>query len=142
MKWILIMIVFLSVNVIADEKIKWDGSSLLKADVNCDGKLDFTTLGYKGDEVFVRTSIADSDVVSVLEFGLNQPSRQDALCGKDVKLSSYQNSKEGLIEVFDEIPKEYKASQVCHSLNISAGECDSIHMLWNHETYKLNWWRL
>lgn len=124
------------------EEITWVENSQLMVDVNCDGNKDHTMIGYHGSNVIVKTKISGSNIESTLTFGIGEPNRQDALCGTEVTLSSYESSTEGLIEIFGEAFPEYKEGPGCYDLYIQAGECDSIHMYWNHTTNQLNWWRL
>lgn len=47
-----------------------------------------------------------------------------------------------LIEAFGENPEGFRQSKTCKGLRLTDGECDSMHIFWNHETKHIDWWRL
>ena len=110
-------------------------------DINCDGKPDSAEIVKTASTVTLKVTLNDGTKANELSFGLGQPDRQDALCGvtpilKDEKLA------DDLSDALGQNPQGYKASPHCVGLNISDGDCDSIHVYWNHQTKMLNWWRL
>jgi hypothetical protein len=36
----------------------------------------------------------------------------------------------------------FERSRTFKGLRLSGGECDDVHLFWNHITKHLNWWRL
>jgi len=138
---IAILILSIPIAVHANE-IKWDESSTVRADVNCDGIPDTAKLGYIENRVRLTVIFGgDSMSSQSIEFGLGMSDYQDALCGTDAKLS-IEDMDYDLIEIFGENPGGFEKSKTCSGLNIRAGECDSMHIFWNHNTRHINWWRL
>lgn len=123
------------------EEIEWDEASMVSADINCDGVTDTAKLGYIEGGVRLLVSFGGTNTEQFIEFGLGQPGYQDALCGTEAHLS-IEDMGYDLIEVFGENPEGFQPSKVCSGLNVSAGECDSMHVFWNHKQKHINWWRL
>lgn len=123
------------------EEIKWDESSTIEADMNCDGTPDVAKLGYFDKHVRLSVTISPNGSSQFIDFGLGMPGYQDALCGTYPVLT-IEDMDYDLIEVFGENPEGFKRSKACKGLNVRAGECDSMHIFWNHETNHINWWRL
>lgn len=72
-----------------------------------------------------------------LVFGVD-PARQDAVC----KLPAVLEVVSLTCEAMDEPLPGCKMSKSAKALLISDGECDPIHLYWNHEAGELAWWRL
>lgn len=122
--------------------IDWDNEPAFTMDLDCDGKEDKIYLGYIEEDFVVKAIVSSQEQPDQLQFGLSQPSRQDALCGAKIELSAFESNPEMLQEIFGEVPEGYHSSGQCLELNVSDGECDSIHIFWNHKENKMNWWRL
>lgn len=135
-----LVILLIPASVYADE-IKLDESSIVNADINCDDTLDTAKLGYLKDRVRLTVIYGSDGSSQSIEFGLGMSGYQDALCGTDAKLS-VEDMDYDLIEIFSENPEGFKQSKTCMGLNVRAGECDSMHIFWNHKTGHINWWRL
>lgn len=120
------------------EPDKSDGR--VKGDINCDGRDDFANMIYGNKQVKVIVTLSDGTKSNELEFGLGEPMYQSSLCGNKASLSAEKLSD--LSDIFGENPKGYETSETCIGLRLSGGECDSMHIFWNHETDQLNWWRL
>jgi hypothetical protein len=119
--------------------IQWDAKSALRADFDCDGSLDEAFLGRSAGKVYVGVVRAGVEQPEILEFGVD-PSRQAAICQEPAKLA---------IESLDYDPTEevgridgFVRSRRCKGLVLSGGECDEIHLFWNHKTKHVTWWRL
>ena len=137
---ITLLIICISLQAIAEE-IKWDETSTVKADINCDGTPDIAKLGYFDKQVRLSVTIDPDGPSQFIDFGLGMPGYQNALCGTDPVLT-IEVMDYDLVEVFGENPEGFKQSKTCKGLNVRAGECDSMHIFWNHETNHINWWRL
>lgn len=122
--------------------VRWEKEPAFKIDLDCDGKQDDIYLGYVGSDFLVKAMVSSQEKSSRLQFGLSQPSRQDAICGSIPKLGRFETSPEMFQEIFGEVPEGYEFSPQCSELEISGGECDSIHIFWNHKTKEMNWWRM
>jgi len=67
--------------------------------------------------------------------------QQAAICSEPAKLEieslDYEPAEDagGKLEGFDR-------SRTVKGMRLSGGECDDVHLFWNHITKHLNWWRL
>lgn len=137
---ITLLIICISFPAFADEVI-WKEASSVSADINCDGIPDTAKLGFLDNYVRLLVTINPDGPSQFIDFGLGMPSQQDAPCGRDPVLT-IEYMDYDLVEIFGENPEGFKRSKTCKGLNINAGECDSMHIFWNHETNHINWWRL
>ncbi len=112
-------------------------------DIDCDGVIDKTDL-FIGTTDFKITVVASSNNnKSSLEFGIGQPSRQDAICGNTPSFAMVEpDTSEMHVNMFGSKIDGYKYSPQCRDIIVSGGECDSITVFFNHSTGILNWWRL
>lgn len=120
--------------LIASAEIKVEG------DIDCNGKNDVAEISIKNKKVKVIVTLNNSKKTNEMEFGLGDSISQSSLCGN--KASLHADSLDDLSDMFGENPSGYKTSKTCIGLNLRGGECDSIHIFWNHKTNQLNWWRL
>ncbi len=120
---------------------KWDDGSKKVADIDCDGKLDEMLVGYKETTFQIRVFPSSTMAPAALEFSLDQPGRQAALCGSKVTIRLYESDSESIKEEFGEVFKGYQSKPGCFDINLYGGECDSINIFWNHESKALTWWR-
>ena len=124
------------------EEIRWKDQPAYKIDIDCDGSKEDVRLGFIDNDFIIQIKASESGKSSRLQFGLAQPSRQDAICGKFPDFSTYKSDAESQKTLFDKVFEGYKSGGQCFDLNISGGECDSITVYFNHKTLELNWWRL
>ena len=123
------------------EGIKWDESSIVKADIDCDGLLDEAKLGYIENRVRLAVTFGAKRAAQTIEFGLGESGYQSSLCGT-IAVLKVEDMDYDLKEIFSENPEGFKQSKTRKGLNVSAGDCDSMHIFWNHKTNHINWWRL
>lgn len=116
----------------------------VSADLNCDGVADRARLLYPKDaqQVVVELTLGGDLGVSKLRFGLNDSGRQNALCGSTAQLEATGSDAAALKAIFGELPRGYRAGEQCAELVLEDGQCDSIHLYWDHARQHLNWWRL
>jgi hypothetical protein len=138
---LILITVFLSA-IAHGEEVMWQDKPVHKIDIDCDGVEDSVYMGRVKNDFVIRIHASSAKTESKLQFGLAQPSRQDAICGKEPKFATYSSDAEAQRMLFDEVFEGYKSGQQCFDLNISGGECDSITVFYNHKTQELNWWRL
>lgn len=127
------------------ENVKWVDDSAVVADIDCDGTQDQSKIGYQNSNVILSVTLGGSDHEQLLSFGLGSGTRQDSLCGATASLSKEippQNNDDTFTYGLGAIPDGHIYRQGCFDLNLSGGECDSIHIYWNHNKNKLYWWRL
>ena len=123
----------------ARPNVRWDSKSGLRADFDCDGRPDQAFLGRNAGRVYVGLIRAAAQRPEILDFAVGA-SIQEEICGEPAEL---------VIESLDYDPEEavggidgFRRSRRCKGLQLRGGECDSIHLFWNHESRSLDWWRL
>ena len=124
---------------------KWDSESEVAADINCDGKIDKAKIGYLKSEVVLSVALGGSDNEQSLRFGIGSNAKQNSLCGTSVHLSSEippRDDEDTFIYGLGVVPEGHIFQEGCSDLRLSSGECDSIHVYWNHTKNQLSWWRL
>ncbi len=115
----------------------------VEGDFDCDGKADTAIIQIINKKVILSVQLGNEKPANILKFGLDNPSSQVSLCGTTAHLSTNAPSDNEYFEAaLGETPEGYNTSSQCLDLNISGGECDSMHIFWNHNTNKFNWWRL
>lgn len=125
--------------------IEQNSHTIVVADINCDGAHDQAKLENKGSNVVVSVVMGGTGVEHALTFGIDQGTRQDSLCGTPVSLSAEappQDNDDIFVYGLGEVPDGHSHAANCHDLRLSGGECDAIHIYWNHRTDGLSWWRL
>jgi hypothetical protein len=122
-----------------EPEVRWDASSELSADINCDGRPDQALLGRREGKVYVGLVVSGRARPEILGFGIGG-AVQDTICAEPAVLR---------VESLDYDPKKaggrldgFRRSKRCKGLRLSGGQCDSIHFFWNHRTKELDWWRL
>jgi hypothetical protein len=121
---------------VAVEQIKWDETSTVKADIDCDGIIDTAKLGYIEKSVRLAVTIGATEEIQSFDFGLGESGAQGSLCGTEAILRVTDMDYD-LLEAFGANPVGFKQSKTCKGLNVSAGDCDSMHIFWNHETKEM-----
>lgn len=120
---------------------KWDQATLVSGDFNGDGRRDWAMVGYKGAGLELAIRIAGvkgrKTRTQFLAFGIGA-SIQAAICEAPAKLQV----DEQFCSPMDEALPGCRPSKIANSLNLSGGDCDSIHLYWNSDTSRMEWWRL
>lgn len=126
---------------VARPDVRWDRDTLVEGDFNGDGKSDFAMVGYKNEGLVlaIRASSAKQQTYrnAFQGFGIG-PSIQAAICEAPAKLIV----EEQFCRPADEPLPGCRPSKVAKSLTLSGGECDPIHLFWNHKRNRMEWWRL
>ncbi|MGO9270429.1 MAG: hypothetical protein ACLQOO_09285 [Terriglobia bacterium] len=127
--------------------VRGDRNSLLTADINGDGEIDhaFQGLQVNGDnkKVFVAVVYGPAETkaqVDILEFGVGGASESD-LCALPAKLTTESLDYDPTEEVGGPVPG-FERSKTTRGLNLAEGNCDSFHLFWDHQSHRLDWWRL
>ncbi len=121
--------------------VRWDMETLAEGDFNGDGRSDYAMVGYRSNGLVlaVRASAGKGRAYrnDFQNFGVG-PSIQAAICEAPAKLTV----GEQFCRPMDEPLPGCRPSKAANSLNLSGGDCDSIHLFWNHKTNRMEWWRL
>jgi hypothetical protein len=122
----------------AQPDVHWETKSGLRADVDCDGGPDQAFLGRSGNRVYVGVIRATVRKAEIADFAVDA-AIQRAICAEPAKL---------VVESLDYDPTEavgsidgFHRSRTCRGLELSGGQCDSVHLFWNHASKSLDWWR-
>lgn len=124
---------------LAAPNVSWDAASRLRADFDCDGRLDLAFLGRADGKVFVGLVRDSAAPPQILQFTVGK-NTQDSICAEPAVLSVSSIDFDPTSEI-GPLPG-FRRSAKCPGMRLSGGECDSIHFYWNHATAKLDWWRL
>jgi hypothetical protein len=114
----------------------WDAESV-HADLDCDGQIDVAHLGHRAGGVIVGVVPAAGREPQVLTFAVAAGSQQ-AICAEPVRLA-WESLADGPPEDVAPIPG-YPTSTSCKGLELSGGECDAVHVFWNLNTRRFDWW--
>ncbi|MDZ4258890.1 MAG: hypothetical protein U0974_14690 [Gemmatimonadales bacterium] len=118
-------------------QVQWD-TVVVRADVDGDGREDSAYLGRAGGRIYVGVVLAESEIVDVLDFAISG-GIQEAICSEPATLgvedTDYPLSEIGPLQGF-------RPGTGARGLRLTGGECDSIHLFWDHDHARLGWWRL
>ena len=120
--------------------VRWDRTTMVSGDFNDDGKQDYAMVGYKDDGVVlaIRATSAHGGRLQTqyLRYGIG-PSIQAAICKAPAKLKI---EKQFCSPADEQLPG-CKESLIAKSLLLIGGECDPIHLYWDHNENRMGWWR-
>jgi hypothetical protein len=125
----------------ADSTVVWDSTLSVVGDIDCDSRADTAVIGRmsKSIQVGIVFGVPAPPNISTISIA---PEVQNALPTGDVTLATESIDYDPVNE--EEGPGElegFRRSSSCIGLNLSDGETDSMHMYWNHQAHRLNWWR-
>ena len=121
--------------------VKWDASSTVKVDLDCDGVPDSARIGYMDRHVRLAVTLGASSRTQALDFGIGESAAQDSLCGTDVALT-VEDTDYDPKDALGDNPEGFVRSKTCEGLNLGDGRCDAMHIYWNHVKKRIDWWRL
>lgn len=113
----------------------------LRVDLDGDGTPESIRLVQEATQVRITiegNSVAQS--AQTLSFGVD-PGRQDAVCALPVTLTPATSDCAPEALGAQALPG-CMARPAARSLTLSDGQCDAIHLYWNHDTRGLAWWRM
>lgn len=139
-KLLLLSISLLTSNLHSGEAPKTD-SSVYEVDIDCDGKAESFYIRYVENDFIIETTLTSDHSNQSLRFGLAQPARHDAICGRNINISHYPSDAALKKEFESNGYSGYKYGEQCFDLTIRGGECDSINIFYNHKNKALAWWR-
>ena len=118
-------------------EIKWNASSAMVGDFDCDGKPDTVVLGAQGNKVAVGVvwgnRVKNPDVFNFSVSG----ARQGAFCAMPKRVEVYAHdcdSGNGMLP-------GCKSSRSCKDFAVVDDACDSFNFYWDVEHKQLAWWR-
>jgi len=121
-------------------QVIWDTLSV-RADLNCDSLPDEARIGHYKGHIFVGFTFADAKEPDILEFAV-AGGIQQAICGEPATLTTEsQDFSPSASDERGELPG-FRRSAWCVGLRLAGGECDSVHIYWNHDAKQITWWRL
>jgi hypothetical protein len=118
--------------------VQWDAASVLSADFDCDGRRDQVLLGRSPGKVFIGLVRAVPSKPEILEFAVDA-SLQAAICQEPAKVE-VESLDYDPADAVGKIPG-FRRSRTCRGIQLSGGDCDSVHIFWNHQTKHLGSWR-
>ena len=113
-----------------EPKTTWRADTLLKADFDCDGTVDYAFSGQQGNRYAIgvlKGPIKASSKHWIITFESGRQS-QDSLCSLDARINLEQR-------------QDHKNRQ-CKGINLHDDMCDSFHIYWNRVRKKFVWSRL
>jgi hypothetical protein len=116
---------------------KWD-SVAVRADFDCDGRTDEAHLAHRPGEVLVGVVRAAGGEPQILTFAVNA-SMQRSICAEPAHLTIERLTGRPPGDVGP--IRGYPLSRRCAGLMLSGGECDNVHLYWNTENHRFEWWR-
>ncbi len=128
----------LSLLSLREPSVKWNRRSLLKADFDYDGVVDYALGGRKGDS-FVLGIVKDSLSIQskhwTLEFS-QDAGNQGALCSvEDARIRLERLSA-------NEVEEVWKLPRIIRGIKLYDDKCDSFHIYYDRKEKRFVWWRL
>ena len=115
----------------------WRASTLLTADFNCTGTMQYAMLG---------TSIKEI-AVAIFTDGLDQPPallrfEADALSivESKIRLDDYALSAAEITGITGTLPVGYRPSSQCHGVRLSDDRIEAAHIYWDHDNRRFDSW--
>ena len=128
----------LSVLKLSEPEVAWNPRTLLKADFDYDGVVDYALGGRRGSSYVlgvVKGTLSDKSKHWMLEFS------QDA--GNQGGLCSVVSARIRLERLsLDEVGRRRKIPRKSRGINLYDGECDSFHIYYDRKEERFVWWRL
>jgi hypothetical protein len=117
--------------------VVWD-TAAVRADVDGDGVVDDAYLGRARGRIFVGLVLGGAKNVDVVDFAISA-SIQQAICSEPAMLTAEPTNNP--VETVGPL-KGFRPSARASGLRLAGGDCDSIHLYWDHDQNQLSWWRL
>lgn len=117
--------------------VAWRESTVLIADFNCTGKVQFAILGGSAKEI----------VVAIFSEGLDQSPallcfEVDAhdLHAAQLRLDNYTMSADEIAGISGQAPTGYRPASTCHGVRLSDQGIDAAHIYWDHDHRRFDTW--
>ncbi|HYG65302.1 MAG TPA: hypothetical protein VEL74_22160 [Thermoanaerobaculia bacterium] len=118
-----------------EPEVAWRTKSLVKADLDGDGKEDYALGGVKGDRYvlgIVQGPPGSGSRHWTLDFGVAEED-QESLCSLQAQLA---------VEDLDRKGSEGEMAANAKGLRLHDDRCDAFHIFWNTREKRYEWWRL
>jgi hypothetical protein len=115
-------------------------STAFAADIDCDGKPDNIWLEKTARGLTIKTRLSSSKVAKDIPFAISSSS-QTAICALPARLITESADFDPIKDADGLELKGIVRSKKCKGLALSGGDCDDIHLYWNHQSRHLGWWR-
>lgn len=117
--------------------VAWRESTVLIADFNCTGKVQFAILGGSAKEI----------VVAIFTDGLGQDPAllrfevdQHDLLATQMRLDDYTMTADEIAGISGKAPTGYRLSSSCHGVRLSDQGVDAAHIYWDHDHKRFDSW--
>lgn len=117
--------------------LMWRPATLLTADFNCTGKVQYAMLGTSTKEI----------AVAIFTDGLDRPPallrfEGDALSivGSKIRLDDYTLSAADIADIAGAAPVGYRPSGACHGVRLSDDRSEAAHIYWDHDNQRFDSW--
>ena len=119
------------------KEIAWHETSVLAADFNCTGTVQFAILGTSLQEIVVAMFSPDlTQAPALLRFAADARNRQAA----KIRLDDYTMSASEIAGIAGAPPVGYRPSGACHGVRLSDDSSEAAHIYWDHDNRRFDSW--
>lgn len=115
----------------------WRASTVLTADFNCTGKVQYALLGISNSEI----------AVAIFVNGLNQPPAMLRfetaglnIIESKIRLDDYGMTATEIAGLTGATPAGYRPSTACHGVRLSDDRSDAAHIYWDYDNQRFDSW--
>ena len=119
--------------------VTWETASV-HGDFDCDSVPGDARIGRYRGHLFVGLYFAGRKQVDILEFAVSAAVQQ-AICAEPATLTTESLDFDPSAAGVGPLPGFHR-SVSCKGLRLAGGECDPVHIYWNHDQRQITWWRL
>ncbi|MDQ2820050.1 MAG: hypothetical protein M3Y65_06600 [Pseudomonadota bacterium] len=117
--------------------VTWRESTVLIADFNCTGNMQFAILGGSTKEIVVAMFTDGLDQApALLRFEADAHELQSA----QLRLDNYTMSADEIAGISGKTPTGYRPSSNCHGVRLSDQGVDAAHIYWDHDHRRFDTW--
>jgi len=117
----------------------WQENSIVKADINCDGKSEYIVLGHTKYETIVAAFGGKSSrKPDSIAFSADRINPESAA----IILESLDIGDEDFKEMLGGVPEGYQRSKSCKGIGLSDGNRDTVHIYWSRKRREFEAWSL
>jgi hypothetical protein len=117
--------------------VMWRQGSVLEADFNCSGKVQYAILGTSAKEIVVAMFNQDlTQAPAILRFDIDA---RNGTASK-IRLDDYAMTPAEIAGVSGAEPVGYRQSTACHGVRLSDDSHEAAHIYWDHENGRFDSW--